>query len=209
MEKVGFLWYVIFKGPEQLFKRIWMLHMHFWGTGELNEWIFHFRLFSRCSLVYGVQNTHAHTQTPPSTFKKSFEMKQENIRSSNRDKTGTISQNNAPRNMKITTYQIARIKANDVVALIWQSPQLGPDPVKMKTTHVWENKHFSWWPFICGLLLLLGIFGYRQAGEKKKKSDLSFWANVRWNVWDLSELYSWAHVSRVWLALWQWDWPLV
>ncbi len=70
-------------------------------------------------------------------------MKQENIRSSNRDKTGTISQNNAPRNMKITTYQIARIKANDVVALIWQSLQLGPDPVKMKTTHEWENKHFS------------------------------------------------------------------
>lgn len=63
-------------------------------------------------------------------------MKQENIRNSNRDKIGTISQNNAPRNMKITTYQIARIKDNDVVALIWQSPQLGPDPVKMKTTHV-------------------------------------------------------------------------
>ncbi len=105
-------------------------------------------------------------------------MKQENIRSSNRDKTGTISQNNAPRNMKITTYQIARIKANDVVALIWQSPQLGPDPVKMKTTHVWENKHFSWWPFICSLLLLLGIFGYRQAGGTKMY--LSFRANVCW-----------------------------
>ncbi len=114
-----------------------------------------------------VPKTHMYTNPTIYIKKKIFAMKQENIRSSNRDKTGTISQNNAPRNMKITTYQIARIKANDVVALIWQSLQLGPDPVKMKTTHVWENKHFSWWPFICSLLLLLGIFGYRQAGGTK------------------------------------------
>lgn len=82
-----------------------------------------------------VPKTRTYTNPPIYIKKKIFEMKQENIRSSNRDKTGTISQNNAPRNMKITTYQIARIKANDVVALIWQSLQLGPDPVKMKTTH--------------------------------------------------------------------------
>lgn len=61
---------------------------------------------------------------------ESFEIKQQNIRSSNSDKTETISENNAPRNMKITTYQIGGIKANDVVALIWQSPQLGPHPNK-------------------------------------------------------------------------------
>lgn len=59
-------------------------------------------------------------------------MKQQYIRASNADKTGTISQNNAPRSMKITTYQTCIIKANDVVTLIWHGLQQALEPVKMK-----------------------------------------------------------------------------
>lgn len=93
---------------------------------------------------------------------KCFEIKRRNIRSTNSDKTETISENNAPRNMKITTYQMGGIKANDVVALIWQSPQLGPHPnkkeKKIQTPRVQENKCGHWFAafYYCWATLVIG-----------------------------------------------------
>lgn len=82
-------------------------------------------------LMYASQSAYVEKRTHCDIC-KSFEIKQQNIRSSNSDKTETLSENNAPRNRKITTYQIGEIKANDVVALIWQSPQLGPHPKRKR-----------------------------------------------------------------------------